>query len=356
MSGQSSLYFIAFGVAIFVILGITITFSVLFFLYSLYKRKYIRIGAEDDKIIYELVRGYIKENRKRKKEEKLTCHEYFDFDRARTKKFHTVCDVASGIVIAILLVLLGIGLTFNLSNNQVFIGNSTYLTVMTSSMETKYADNKYLEENDLNNQIQQYSLIKVDKVESIDDLKQYDVIAFKDSDGTIIVHRIVSIYDGATDSFESTLAGTTYIKTKGDANPGYLSDEYAITFDQVIGIYSGSYNYVLGVFIIYFKSNIGIITLVFAAFFLFLATWALELITKEYNKRIEYLFNNNLICESFNVNELMDYSFKDIKKIIENSRRGIPTNDVNGYRGRALIQSIYPGHVEVYYSDIQGRK
>lgn len=335
MDGQSRLYAIALGVAIFVILGITICFSVLFFLYSFYKRKNIRGGLEDDKIIYDLISGYEKANKHRKKEEKLTCEEYFEYDRRRIRRLHNISDTISGIIIVFFTILLAIGLSFNLTKNQLYIGGSTYLAIMSGSMETVTPENTYVGENDLTDQITQYSLIKIDRINSEEDLKQYDVIAFKNSKDEIIVHRIISIYDGKDDNNEETLEGTTYYMTRGDANIGSYDYEAAITYDQIIGVYHGKSNYICGVFIIYFKSTLGIISLFFAAVFLFLATWAEELITKEYNKRAWYLFNNDEICKQYAKNlHKTPLTYKGIKEL-RNKNKGLGNINVTTTSTRA---------------------
>ena len=118
------------------------------------------------------------------------------------------------------------------------------MVVETGSMSYKNEANTYLESYD--NQIATYSIIGVDKVEK-NELKIYDVIAFKNNENEIIIHRIIGIENNR------------YL-TRGDAND--LTDSYRPVFEDVIGVYNGFNIPYLGIFIIFLQSNSGIVTVI----------------------------------------------------------------------------------------------
>ena len=60
MSGSGRLIEVAFYVALFTIIGLAIIFSLLFFLYAMYKKRHIRYGHEDEKILISLKKKYKK--------------------------------------------------------------------------------------------------------------------------------------------------------------------------------------------------------------------------------------------------------------------------------------------------------
>lgn len=159
---------------------------------------------------------------------------------------------------------------------SLIINNTSYIVIQTGSMEEANPDNEYLLENDLDDQIKQYSLIGIEHTD-FDKVELYDVIAFHDSDGNIIVHRVVGIHD---DDGERTL------QTRGDSNNASMDDEMAIAKKDFIGTYDGYQNYGLGITVTYLRSTLGIIAL--CGFGLFLLAYSITdgLIDKAYQERI----------------------------------------------------------------------
>ena len=288
MNGQSRLGVIALVISILVILGLVIVFCFLFFLYSFYKKKQIKYGFEDKELNDEITSTLYKINKKNlsKNENLITYKDVIAREKSITSKLHIVMDVVSGVIIAFLLAIFITGLTYRINNDNLFIGNTTYMTILTSSMEEKNEDNDYLLTYDLNDQITQYSLIGIDKINSEDDIELYDILAYKHDD-IVIVHRVVEIKENDK--------GETIYRLQGDSNPSSLSYEKELTFDDFIGKYNGYQNYGLGVTLTYIKSNIGIIAILGAAIFLFLATYAEEMINNEYKTRLLLLADDNTL-------------------------------------------------------------
>lgn len=288
MNGQSRLGVIALVISILVILGLVIVFCFLFFLYSFYKKKQIKYGFEDKELNDEITSTLYKTNKKNlsRNENLITYKDVIAREKSITSKLHIVMDVVSGVIIAFLLAIFITGLTYRINNDNLFIGNTTYMTILTSSMEEKNEDNDYLLTYDLNDQITQYSLIGIDKINSEHDIELYDILAYKHDD-IVIVHRVVEIKENDK--------GETIYRLQGDSNPSSLNYEKELMFDDFIGKYNGYQNYGLGVTLTYIKSNIGIIAILGAAIFLFLATYAEEMINNEYKTRLLLLADENTL-------------------------------------------------------------
>lgn len=277
--GQSQLYLVASIIGIIVIIAMAACFGILFFLYTKQRCKIYRVGAEDENVSQDLEEIKVKYLKKHEEEENI----YAKSLEHRKKKSHAIGvigDVIYGIIIVIALALAGFGIYLSATNQPLFINDTSYLVIMTGSMEDKNQENDYLIENDLDDQITQYSLIGIDKIDSIDEIELYDIIAFYDSDENIIVHRVIAIREEE---------GIKYIQTQGDANTGSINDEIAITEDRIIGIYDGYQNYGLGITITYLRSTLGIIALCGFGVFLLVYSISESNIDKAYEERLEYL-------------------------------------------------------------------
>lgn len=308
MEGQSKLYMVAAIIGIIVILAMALTFAMLFSAYSRQRRKVLHGGLDDESVTDQLEglkKKYLKFKRKKRKKDGMDDLPLFAVANSRTallerrsldseegiyvksierSKAHekimgAIGDAVYGLVIIVALVLAAFGIFMASNDKPVFIGNTSYIVIQTGSMEEKNEDNDYLVDNHLDNQIEQYSLIGIDKVDSIADIKMYDVIAFYDYDGNIIVHRVVAI---RTD--EDT--GEITLETQGDANNGSMTDEMSIGQDRLVGIWDGYQNYALGIIITYLRSTLGIIALCGFGVFLFAYSIADSKVDKAFQDRM----------------------------------------------------------------------
>ena len=132
------------------------------------------------------------------------------------------------------------------------LGNQGILVVASGSMSEKNEANGYLIENNLNNQFNTYDTIVIKKVRYESDLALYDVIAFVDSEGKTVIHRIIDIEFG-TD-------GRIHYETRGDSNNA--SDKFRPCIDDIQGKYTGKKIPVIGMFALFMQSPIGIKTVV----------------------------------------------------------------------------------------------
>lgn len=303
MDGQSKLQTTAIVIGIIVIACMVICFALLFLHYSKQRRKVIDGGLADPEIDTELesIRTRVFKRLSRKKPEKpepvpslndsansrtslalqsddplpvkLTYTEALTEDRRRRRSLSAIADAVYGIFVAILLILAGLGIASAATADGVtFIGDTALLVVVTSSMETADEDNTYLEENSLDDRIEQYSLISLERVTSTQEVSLYDVIAFTDSSGDVIVHRVIAINDDGT------------LRTRGDANTGSYSFELYVDDDQLIGVWTGWQSYGLGVTVTYLRSTLGIIALVGAGCFLIAYCSAEDYLERAYDR------------------------------------------------------------------------
>lgn len=305
MSGSNKLIQIAFYVSLFVIIGLAITFTVLFALYALYKRKHIRNSHEDEKLLADLKKKYRRELEgdplyqleqgeegkpsKRKKEEPLDLYSCLednggkvslvslikrDEEKARRRK--RVGEVFSYCLYGVFFIFFGVVIAFKINGDSFYFGNVSYLVIQTGSMETANSKNEYLSKNGLDNQIPQFSLIGIEQINQ-EDIKLYDVLAYKNSSNQIIVHRLINI---------NVKDGVTYYTFRGDSNSISDISETALTFDKIQGRYNGFNNFGLGVAVTYFKSSAGLVAIASASFFFFSFDISEDSIDKEYRERI----------------------------------------------------------------------
>ena len=240
-------------VAICVLALFTFVYLTIFFLvFSLEKKSYLS-GNEDGEVREEIHKDYKKYLRKKKENEDFVS---YSLKKNRSKKQRGI--VYSGIVWIFCIFCAGV-IAFSAhlksNNDQFYFGDTTFLVVQTGSMSSKNDRNDYLVGYD--NQIQTNSLIGIESIAE-EDMKLYDIYAFK-MDDSVIVHRLIGI---ETDN------GVTTYTFRGDANTGSLSEEMNLPFSDIIGRYNGFKSQILGNAFVYLQSGIGVISLACAAIIL----------------------------------------------------------------------------------------
>ncbi len=220
----------SFDIYMFVVSFIVMIALVVFFLIMIrsiitMKQKMIVAGLLDDEIKEE----YIHEKKANKSTSKAT-------------------NVIFGLVVPLLLsvILLGVtvfALVIKLSETT---SVSVPKVVYTGSMASKNEKNKYLEANDLNDQIKRYDLIFLSPMPEQEDIKLYDVVAYQAADDTLIIHRIIKIEE---------VDGQTLYTFRGDSNES--SDLLRVSYSQMKGIYNGNRVPFVGSIIVFFQSPAG---------------------------------------------------------------------------------------------------
>lgn len=232
-------------------------FTILYGNYAQMSIKELRSGKRDIELIDEVVY---------ERQEKV---------KRRNEIVGTIKNVFFYLTLFIVVPVFIFSLISRFTNNAVMLGDKTIMVVASGSMSYKAETNDYLEYNNLNDQFSKYDIIILEKVDSSAELKRYDTIAFVNDKGTNIIHRIKNInFDG---SYE----------TRGDAVE--TSDTYHPVFDDVIGRYTGRKINGIGMFVMFFQSYAGIITIVSLVYCLLMIDRITEKINKVQNERIEYL-------------------------------------------------------------------
>ncbi len=187
--------------------------------------KLIKLGAEDEKIIDE------------------------ETKKKNTKVSKTFDYIVTGILSLIFIFFFCSSLYINCTQNTYFENTPTYKVVKTASMSTKNEKNKYLFENDLNDQIQAFDLIATYKLPAEKDLKLYDIVVYE-LDGVLLVHRIVQIEEP-----NASHPNERYFRCQGDAVTS--PDRFPVKYEQMKGIYRGERIPAVGSFVLFMQSPAG---------------------------------------------------------------------------------------------------
>ena len=185
--------------------------------------------------------------------------------------------------LAIIIPIFGLSVYSRIRNNVTKFGDNFVMVVASGSMSFKNEANDYLKTYNLNNQFSTYDMIVLAGVKSESQLSLYDVIAFKNDKNVNVIHRIVAI--------EMTSDGYKYT-TRGDANSAI--DAYHPTYDDVIGKYTGKKIPVIGMFIMFFQSYAGIVTIlsvVYCSFMISHFNRKLDDTTEERKEMLAKLFD-----------------------------------------------------------------
>lgn len=195
--------------------------------------------------------------------------------KRRRKVMKTIRTIVFYIIMIILVPLFIFSLVNRVQKNVTMIGNKTMMVVASGSMSMKNEANDYLITKNLNNQLNTYDIIFLEKVNNASDLKLYDIVAYTNDKGINVIHRIKEI---RTDG--------SYV-TRGDSNNE--DDAYHPKFDDIIGKYTNFKLNGVGVFVMFLQSYAGIITVVSLVYCLIMIDRTAEKINLVQNKRIKQL-------------------------------------------------------------------
>lgn len=243
------------GVASFAVL-----FTILYKTYANSQIEEIKSGKRDIEIIDEVIRNRDKSVIKRKKVLKIV----------KTVVYYTALSIVVPLFI--------FSLYSKIVNNVLMIGGRNLMVVASPSMSEIHDSNKYVLNNKLTNQFDQYDIIYLEKVDDPSKLSQYDVICFKSDKDINIIHRIREI---------KTIEGETRYVTRGDANNA--DDKYSPVFEDIVGRYTGKKIDGIGIFIIFLQSGAGIITIISLVYCLVMIDRNAEKINKVQRERARKL-------------------------------------------------------------------
>ena len=214
----------------------------------------------------------------------------YELDPAVIKKRKST-EIAKNVVyyafLAIIIPIFGLSLYSRIKNNVTKFGENFVMVVASGSMSMKNEANDYLVTNHLNNQFATYDMIVLAGVKSTSQLHQYDVIAYRNDKGINVIHRIINI-----DYSEGEVRYTT----RGDANSA--TDSYHPKISDVIGKYTGKKIPGIGIFIMFFQSYAGIVTILSVVYCSFMIS--------HFNKKLDTATDErkNLLMSLFNIDEM----------------------------------------------------
>lgn len=281
-----ALNFVSTAILVTVILLMAVSFSVLFYFYAKNRSKCIENKLEDGEIRKNLIaeeKTYFANAQQvienagfsatQKMQEIPKLSAFLAEKKRKQKPFKVFFKCLSVLLYGVLIMLLGFAFMLNLKTGLVYVGNKASLVVVTSSMQYVNSYNTYITTHNLTNQIAVNTLIQLKKPVQQDDVKLYDIIAYKDDANNIIVHRVIKI---------EPVAGNLLYTCRGDANAVSADFEKNMNFDEILGVYTGHSSFALGVLITYMRSSIGIITLCFALIVL----WVYDAFDKKLQKKV----------------------------------------------------------------------
>ena len=199
-------------------------------------------------------------------------------NKKSTKILKMVKNVLFYTILVIVVPIFIFSIVNRFQGSTTMIGDKGIMVVASGSMSERHKNNDYLVENDITNQFNTYDIIVLEKVEAQEDIELYDVIAFKNNKGINIIHRVIDIRD---------VNGEIRYVTQGDANAD--KDDYTPNYGDVIGRYTNQRVKSLGIFIIFFQSYSGMITIASLIFCLVMIDRYNLQIENEQNKRLTHL-------------------------------------------------------------------
>lgn len=265
------------------LISFSIVFTYLFRNYFLNAIKEIKDGRQDIEIIDEFLQKEKDKNSQNK------------------KVLSVIGKVISHSMLFVIIIFFGFSVASRILGNSLLINDTGVVVIASGSMSNKNEDNKYLVENELNNQFDTYDIIGLQKYKSMDEVKLYDIVAFKDVNNNLIVHRIISI---------ENVNGELEINTRGDSNNvsdlGSLYKE-PLRYENLVGKYNEFRIPLLGSFVIFLQSNSGIITICSIIYCFIMFDYYKTKLDKVLNKR-----TNSLI-------ELINYdpSYPNVKNFFK---------------------------------------
>lgn len=244
--------------------GVT-SFSVVFtILYQSYVRSSV-VQVESGKRDIELIDMALNERSKR---------------TVRIRKAGSVIRTVLFTLFLILIIPLFVFSVINRFAEDKPVFGKTFMVVASGSMSVKNADNGYLTTNNLHDQFDRYDIIILEAVSSPEELKQYDVIAYRNDEGVNIIHRIVAV-SGSGDKVSYSM--------RGDSNN--KNDDFHPTFADIIGVYRGTRVKFVGIVVMFLQSYSGIITIIALLYCLFMIDYISRKIEKCEKVRLEQLLS-----------------------------------------------------------------
>ena len=183
-------------------------------------------------------------------------YEFTKPPRPRTRSHSTVGRVVAAAVCGVMTVGVVFAMSLGIAEGFTTTAIPSLRVVKSDSMSMKHENNKYLVENNLDNQMQTFDIIVTYAPPAEEDIQLYDVIVYE-ANGELIVHRVVLIVEPNENHPDSRL-----FYTRGDAIK--KNDTTPVKYEQIRGIYREERIPFVGSFVLFMQSPAGIICLMLA--------------------------------------------------------------------------------------------
>ena len=251
----------SFIVCMIVYVVLTILFTTLIVCILRLSLKLIRNGVEDEKIEREYEKACHRENGSR-------------IGETIERVFTTLACLA-------LFCIFGFSIyTQFVADNKTEI--PTYRVVLSGSMSQKYEKNKYLFDNNLNDQFQRFDLVLTRQLPKEEDLKLYDIVVYE-VDGNLVIHRIVGIEEP-----NEKHPDERHFRLQGDNV--HVADKYPVKYSQMKAIYQGERIPHVGSFIAFLQSPAGYMCLILVFLGVLLIPMLEKKLEKEQRSRLLYIW------------------------------------------------------------------
>lgn len=264
---MQTLEIISLIVTIVCLLSFSLVFTFLFRHYFLSQIHTIENGEDD---LY-LLDNVIEETKREKSK--------------RRKAMRIVGKVISYLILGVIAAFFIYSLVNRFTSGVTMIGDKAMVVIGSGSMSQQNEANTYLKTNNLNNQFNTYDIIQIQKYKDVDQVKLYDVVAYRNDKNIVIVHRVINIKE--TD-------GTKTFITQGDSNnTSDVGSQYkeSLSYDRIVGYYTNFRIKGVGAFIVFLQSNSGIITIFCVLYCFGMYEYYSDKYQKSISKRTDFLLN-----------------------------------------------------------------
>jgi hypothetical protein len=259
-----------FFICLFVFIALTILFSFLICYIGKQKVTIIKNGLADEQITKSITKRI---NKKAKK-----CSRIYDI-------IEKAISIALCAFLCILFVLVGVSSCIGDTKVKSL---PAIKVIASTSMSERYENNKYLFQNNLNDQLQLFDVVLLHELPKEEDLKLYDIVVYEHVSGALLIHRIIGIEE-PNDSHPNE----RYFLLQGDAV--HYPDTFPVRYSQMKSIYRGERIPNIGSFVYFMQSPAGIICLILVVVSMIMMPIADNIILKAEYDRVLIMVKNQVL-------------------------------------------------------------
>ena len=256
-----------FFLCLLVFIALTALFSFMIVYIGKQKVKLIENGHEDDRIKADLTKKLNKEPSK------------------AGKIIEKVVSISLCVILCALLI--AVGISSCRGDNKVK-SIPALKVIASTSMSERYENNKYLFNNNLEDQLQLFDVVLLHELPAEEDLKLYDIVVYEHISGALLIHRIVGIEEP-----NENHPNERHFLLQGDAV--HYPDSFPVRYSQMRSIYRGDRIPNVGSFVYFMQSPAGIICLILLVVSMILMPIADNYVLQKEYVRVQIMVNNKQI-------------------------------------------------------------